>query len=75
VTGLALVLPPFFLLVFFILVPAAEAVLDTLRVERGEYNIDPVHLADAIEALVLRSRASLSDDRSPKDPYQGQGRK
>src|SRR5262245_15799727 len=41
-----------------------------LRVERGDYNIDPIHLADAIEALVLRSRASLSDDRSPKDPYQ-----
>ena len=27
------------------------------------------HLADAIEALVLRSRPSLSDDRSPKNPY------
>src|SRR5215475_3925457 len=41
-----------------------------IRVASGDYNIDPVHLADAIEALVLRSRASLSDDRSPKDPYQ-----
>lgn len=40
-----------------------------IRVERGDYNIAEVHLADAIEALVLRSRASLSDDRSPKDPY------
>jgi catechol 2,3-dioxygenase-like lactoylglutathione lyase family enzyme len=40
-----------------------------LRVERGDYNIDPVHLADAIEALVARSRDSLSDDREPKDPY------
>jgi catechol 2,3-dioxygenase-like lactoylglutathione lyase family enzyme len=40
-----------------------------LRVERGEPNIAEIHLADAIEALVLRSRASLSDDRSPKDPY------
>jgi catechol 2,3-dioxygenase-like lactoylglutathione lyase family enzyme len=40
-----------------------------LRVERGDYNIDRVHLADAIERLVLRSRDSLSDDRSPKDPY------
>jgi catechol 2,3-dioxygenase-like lactoylglutathione lyase family enzyme len=40
-----------------------------LRVERGEYNIAPVHLADAIEILVLRSRGSLSDDRSPKQPY------
>ncbi len=34
VTGLALVLPPFFLLVFIILVPAGQAVLDTLRVAR-----------------------------------------
>ena len=41
-----------------------------LRVERGDYNIDPLHLADAIEALVARSQASLSEDRSPKDPYQ-----
>ena len=40
-----------------------------LRVERGDYNIAPIHLADAIEALVARSQASLSDDRAPKDPY------
>jgi len=40
-----------------------------LRVARGDYNIDRVHLADAIEALATRSRASLSDDRSPKNPY------
>ncbi len=40
-----------------------------LRVERSDYNIAQGHLADAIEALVLRSRGSLSDDRSPKDPY------
>ncbi|MDQ3823250.1 MAG: VOC family protein [Actinomycetota bacterium] len=40
-----------------------------LRVERGDYNIDRVHLADAIEILVRRSRESLSDDRDPKDPY------
>jgi catechol 2,3-dioxygenase-like lactoylglutathione lyase family enzyme len=40
-----------------------------LRVERGGYNIDREHLADAIEALVERSQQSLSDDRSPKDPY------
>ena len=39
-----------------------------IRVERGDYNIAQIHLADAIEALVTRSRASLSDDRSPKDP-------
>jgi catechol 2,3-dioxygenase-like lactoylglutathione lyase family enzyme len=40
-----------------------------LRVERGDYNIDREHLADAIETLVTRSRPSLSDDRSPKQPY------
>ena len=40
-----------------------------LRVERDDYNIDREHLADAIEALVARSRASLSDDRAPKHPY------
>jgi glyoxalase family protein len=40
-----------------------------IRVERGDYNIAPVHLADAIERLVTRSRESLSDDRSPKDAY------
>jgi len=40
-----------------------------IRVERGDYNIAEAHLADAIEALVRRSRPSLSDDRSPQDPY------
>jgi catechol 2,3-dioxygenase-like lactoylglutathione lyase family enzyme len=40
-----------------------------LRVEREDYNIDQEHLADAIETLVRRSRASLSEDRSPKQPY------
>jgi catechol-2,3-dioxygenase len=40
-----------------------------LRVERKDPNIDRVHLADAIERLVTRSQASLSDDRSPKNPY------
>jgi catechol 2,3-dioxygenase-like lactoylglutathione lyase family enzyme len=40
-----------------------------IRVERGDYNIAQEHLADAIEALATRSRASLSEDRSPKDPY------
>jgi catechol 2,3-dioxygenase-like lactoylglutathione lyase family enzyme len=42
-----------------------------IRVERGDYNITPEHLADAIEQLVTASRASLSRDRSPKDPYAG----
>jgi len=41
-----------------------------LRVARGDYNIDQVHLADAIEILVERGRDSLSEDRSPKQPYQ-----
>jgi len=40
-----------------------------LRVERSDHNIAQDHLADAIEMLVRRSRATLSDDRSPKDPY------
>jgi catechol 2,3-dioxygenase-like lactoylglutathione lyase family enzyme len=40
-----------------------------LRVERGDHNIAPEHLADAIELLVTRSRPSLSDDRTPKSPY------
>jgi hypothetical protein len=40
-----------------------------LRVERGEHHIDRVHVADAIETLVERSRASLSQDRSPKKAY------
>jgi catechol-2,3-dioxygenase len=50
----------------------AEVLLEAhkVRLERGDYNIDQVHLADAIEALVERSRESLSEDRAPKDPYQ-----
>jgi catechol 2,3-dioxygenase-like lactoylglutathione lyase family enzyme len=40
-----------------------------MRVDRGDHHIAPVHLADAIESLSARSRISLSDDRSPKDPY------
>ena len=49
----------------------AEVLLEAhrLRVDRGDYNIARDHLADAIEALVSRSRESLSDDRSPKNPY------
>jgi catechol 2,3-dioxygenase-like lactoylglutathione lyase family enzyme len=49
----------------------AEVLLEAhhIRVSRGDYNIDQVHLADAIEAITTRSRQSLSDDRSPKDPY------
>lgn len=40
-----------------------------LRVQRGDGHIAQIHLADAIEALVLEQQPSLSDDRSPKDPY------
>ena len=49
----------------------AEVLLEAhrIRVEREDYNIEPVHLADAIEILVARSRGSLSDDRSAKQPY------
>ena len=44
-----------------------------IRVERGDRAIDPVHLADAIETLAERSRASLSADRAPKNPYSSAG--
>jgi hypothetical protein len=44
-----------------------------LRMERDDDNIALVHLADAIERLVTRSRPTLSDDRSPKDPYRRGG--
>jgi catechol 2,3-dioxygenase-like lactoylglutathione lyase family enzyme len=40
-----------------------------LRVERGDHHIARIHVADAIETLITRSRDSLSNDRSPKDPY------
>jgi len=40
-----------------------------LRVSRGEHHIDREHLADAIENLTTRTRETLSDDRSPRDPY------
>ena len=41
-----------------------------LRVARGDDHIAPIHLADAIELLVRRSRPSLSGDRDPKQPYE-----
>ena len=40
-----------------------------LRTARGDHHIAEVHVADAIEALVLRTRPSLSDDRAAKNPY------
>src|SRR4029078_7538399 len=48
----------------------AEVLLDAhkLPLQRDDYTIAEVHLADAIERLVTRSQDSLSDDRSPRDP-------
>lgn len=40
-----------------------------IRVARGDYAIAEIHLADAIEQIVEGSRASLSEDRSPKKAY------
>src|SRR6478672_3711344 len=40
-----------------------------LRVDRGDHHIAAIHVADAIEQLVLRTQESLSDDRSPKPAY------
>jgi len=40
-----------------------------IRVDRGDSHIQEVHLADAIEQLVARGQRSLSDDRSPRNPY------
>jgi catechol 2,3-dioxygenase-like lactoylglutathione lyase family enzyme len=39
-----------------------------IRVARGDRAIADIHLADAIEAMIRRV-ASLSQDRSAKDPY------
>ena len=49
----------------------AEVLLEAhrLRVERGDDHIHTVHLADAIERLVQRSRGTLSNDRGPANPY------
>ncbi len=40
-----------------------------LRIERDDPHIAEAHLADAIENLIRRHRQSLSEDRSPKQPY------
>jgi len=49
----------------------AEVLLEAhrLRVERGDHHIAQIHLADAIEAMVRRSRDSLSQQRGAADPY------
>jgi catechol-2,3-dioxygenase len=36
-----------------------------IRTERGDYNIDREHLADALEELVRRNRGSLSREEEP----------
>ncbi len=48
----------------------AEVLLEAhlIRTQRGEYAIDPLHLADAIERLA-HSRRSLSAERGARDPY------
>lgn len=40
-----------------------------LRVARGDRAIQTEHLADSIEILVSSNQASLSDDRTAKNPY------
>jgi len=40
-----------------------------IRLERNDYNINELNLADAIERLTRRKQGSLSDDRGPKNPY------
>ena len=49
----------------------ADVLLEShrIRVQRGDYAIAEIHLADAIERLTVRGRPSLSEDRSPRDPY------
>lgn len=39
-----------------------------LRVERGDDNIEEIHLADAIEDMMARRKLSLSEDREAKQP-------
>ncbi|MEZ4709240.1 MAG: VOC family protein [Caldilineaceae bacterium] len=52
-------------------VTASEVLMEAhkLRVAVGAYAIADEHLADAIEELTIRTTRSLSEDRSPKDPY------
>lgn len=49
----------------------AEVLMEAhkIRVAHSDYNIAEVHLADAIEALIKRTRPTLSPNRGPKDPY------
>lgn len=40
-----------------------------IRVAAEDYAIEEKHVADAIEAIMLRGRESLSEDRGPKNPW------
>jgi catechol 2,3-dioxygenase-like lactoylglutathione lyase family enzyme len=40
-----------------------------LRIAQGAYAIADEHIANALELLTQRTSHSLSDDRSPKNPY------
>ena len=40
-----------------------------LRIARGDHHINQIHVADAIELLCQNRQQSLSDDRTPKNPY------
>jgi glyoxalase family protein len=45
-----------------------------IRVAAGDYNITEEHLADAIEVLTHRRQGTISDDTTPKNPYDRQQR-
>ncbi len=51
----------------------AEVLLEAhrIRVREGSDHIQPVHLADAIEAIVRRRQGSLSQSREASQPYRG----
>jgi glyoxalase family protein len=44
-----------------------------LRVDAGDHHISDAHLADAVERLTERTRQSLSEDRTAKNPYPRRG--
>jgi catechol 2,3-dioxygenase-like lactoylglutathione lyase family enzyme len=50
----------------------AEVLLEAhkIRIAQDDYNITDAHLSDAIEILTRRTQRSLSDDRTPKNPWQ-----
>lgn len=54
----------------------AEVLLEAhlIRLDRGDYNIEASHLADAIERLTEHTTRTLSDDRTPKDPYRSRSK-